>query len=52
MWQSVDGSVGESGQDGGEVLTHGDLESAAGFDDGKDCGNAWSGLLVTDVGPV
>ena len=48
----MDGSVGESGQDGGEVLTHRDLESAAGFDDGEDCCDAWSSLLVSDVGPV
>ena len=52
MWQSVYGSVGEPGQDGGEVLTDRDLESAAAFDDGEDCGDAWSCFLVPDVGPV
>ena len=28
------------------------MKSAARFDDGKDRDNAWSGLLVSDVGPV
>lgn len=29
-----------------------DFESAAGFDDGEDCCDSWSGLLMTGVGPV
>jgi hypothetical protein len=37
---------------GQRVFPDRDLESAGGFNDGEDCGNTWSGLLVSDVGPV
>lgn len=51
-WQPLNGCVGEAGQNIGEVLSDGDVESAAGFDHGEDGGHAWSGLLVSYVGPV
>ena len=48
-WMDV---LREPGQDCGEAVSHRGLESAAGFDDGKDRRGVSSGPLVSDVGPV
>ena len=50
--EALDGCIGESGQDGGEVVAHRNAEPAAAFDDGEDCGHARSDLLAADVDPV
>jgi len=42
FWQPLDGCVGESGQDMGEVLTHRDLYSAACVDDGQRFATDWA----------
>lgn len=34
--EALDGAVGDSGQGGGEIFSHRQGESAAGFDDGED----------------
>jgi len=49
---ALDGHVGESGQDGGEVVAHRNAEPAAAFDDGEDGGDTRSGLRAADMDPV
>jgi hypothetical protein len=49
---ALDGDVGESGHDVGEIVADRNLESSAAFDHGEDCGYARSGLLAADVDPV
>jgi hypothetical protein len=49
---TLDGSVGESGQDIGEVISNRDLEPAATFDNRQNRRHAGSSLLASDVDPV
>lgn len=46
------GCAGAPGQHGGHMLTDVDVESAAGFYDRQDRGNAWSGFHMSGVRPV
>ncbi len=50
--EALDGCIGESWQDVGEVVAHRDLHASAAFDDGEDRGHARSGLLAADVDPI
>ena len=52
LGEAMDGRVGEAGEDSGQVIAHGDVDAAAGFDDGEDGGDFGSGLLAADVDPV
>ena len=52
LGEAVDGHVGEAGEDSGQVIAHGNIDAAAGFDDGEDGGDFGSGLLAADVDPV
>ena len=48
----MDGCIGETGEDSGQVFAHGDVHPSAGFDDREDGGDFRSGLLTADVDPV
>jgi len=43
--------VSWTGQDGSEVIADGDLQATAGFDDGEDGRDTWSGFLAAEVDP-
>ena len=44
--------IGETGEDRRQVIAHGDVDAAAGFDDREDGGDFGSGLLAADMDPV
>jgi len=46
------GRIGETGEDRRQVIAHGDVDAAAGFDDREDGGDFGSGLLAADMDPV
>ena len=50
--EALDGCIGESWQDVGEVVAHRDLHASTAFDHGEDRRHARSGLLTADVDPV
>ena len=52
MVEALDGLLGESGQDRGEVVADGQSESAAAFDDGEDGRDLGSGFRTAQMGPV
>src|ERR1035441_1638650 len=49
---AADGCVGQSWQDVGEVIAHGDLEPTAAFDNREDCSHSWPCLFASDVDPI
>jgi len=49
---ALDGGVGESWQDVGEVVAHRNLEPSAAFDHREDRRNARPSLFAADVDPV
>ena len=50
--KALDGCVGKSGQDVGEVVADGDLEPSTAFHYGENRRHAGSGLFAADVDPV
>jgi hypothetical protein len=48
----MDGAVGESGQDRGQVFANRQADSAATLHDGQDCSYLGSGRLAADMDPV
>jgi len=48
----LDGCVGETGQDVGQIFANRDGEAAAAFDDGEDSGYARPGLGTADMDPI
>ena len=48
MCDALNGCVGKSWQDVGEVVAHGDFEAAAAFDHGENSGYTRSGLSKSE----
>ena len=49
---AADRQIGETRQDRAEIIADGDLQAAAGFDDGEDGCDARTGFLASEVDPV
>ena len=49
---ALDRYIGESRQDGSQIVAHGNAEPAAALDHRQDGGHARSGLRAADVDPV
>ena len=49
---SGDGPIAEFGEDIAQVLAKLDVQATAGFDDGDDGGDLWSGTFIAQVEPV
>ncbi len=47
-----DGPIGEFGEDIAQVLAKLDVQATAGFDDGDDGSDLWSGAFVAEMKPV
>jgi hypothetical protein len=52
LGDALDGGIGESREDVGEVVANRYLKPPAAFDDRQDCCHAWSRLFAADVDPV
>ena len=52
LGEVVDGGVGEAREDSSQIVADGNVDAAAGFDDGEDGGDFGSGWLAADVNPV
>jgi hypothetical protein len=52
LGEALDGSVGESGQYGGEIGSDGYAETPAALDDGEDSGDFGSCFFAAQVQPV
>jgi len=44
--EALDERVGDAGEDSGKVISHGDVDAVASFDDGEDGDDFGSGLLA------
>ena len=49
---SGDGPIAEFGEDIAQVLAKLDVQATAGFDDGDDGSDLWSGAFVAEMKPV
>jgi hypothetical protein len=50
--ETLDGSVGETGEHMSQVFADGHAETSAALDDGEDGGDFWAGLFAADMQPV
>lgn len=48
----MDGAVGQTGQDVGQILADGDIQFAAALDDAENGGDLWSRFFTSQVQPV